>query len=95
MGETRSEEVSIVEKIMAMADEYANAISVKCGIKFILEQRQALEEELKNLFSPLDERDIGDACSKQAKHGVHSLGEAFKMGAKYAENQHGIGVKND
>lgn len=85
--------MSSVEKIMALADEYANAISVKCAIKFILEQRQALEEELKKLFTPLDEKNVTDAYWKTPD--LDDYLDAFRTGARYAENQHGIGVKND
>lgn len=83
--------MSSVEKIMTLADEYANAISVKCGIKFILEQRQALEEELKKLFTPLDDKNVTDAYLETP--GLDDHLDAFKTGARYAETQHGIGVK--
>ena len=79
-----------VTRLMGLADEYAGSAS-RCEqpAEHTERKRQALQDELTRLFTPLSQSEVVDGFCKQP-HDVQFV-SVFNAGVRFAEKAHGIG----
>ena len=84
-----------VTKLMGIADEYA----LRCSTAHVSIEpaRQALQDELTRLFTPLTDEQATKFLRDECIYTSEDIcGWSFGQGAKWAEKQHGItGEKNE
>lgn len=85
-----------VQRIMALADEYANAVETR-DVPLENAARQALQDELVRLFTPLTDEQTTKFLRDECIYTSEDIcGWSFGQGTKWAEKQHGItGEKNE
>lgn len=88
-----------VTQLIWLADEYADAqgCSEDYDLATVLSKRQALQDELVRLFTPLTDEQTTKFLRDECIYTSEDIcGWSFGQGTKWAEKQHGItGEKNE